>query len=85
MVHGWVEGALDSAWRAVAELAPFLGEDFFGRFAQDWPVRAEWLSLEQLAGLPEDHVPKHRAELLKNGLLYKHIFLSEQESGKMAT
>jgi hypothetical protein len=80
MVHAWVEGALDSAWHAVAEFLPSIGnDDLFRQFAQDWPIRAEWLSLDQVGDIPETGVPADKADLLKNGLLYKHILLTEQE------
>lgn len=46
--HAWVEGALDSAWRAVAELLWAGGEskeakELQEKFVKNWGVNQEWI------------------------------------------
>lgn len=43
--HAWVEGALDSAWRAVAELLLYPGfKGYQQKFYKNWGYNLEWVS-----------------------------------------
>ncbi|KAK2462137.1 hypothetical protein APHAL10511_005835 [Amanita phalloides] len=43
--HNWVEGALDSAWRAVAEMLSLVpdGEEYMTEFYSQWGYNPEWI------------------------------------------
>ncbi|KAH7332676.1 flavin-containing amine oxidoreductase-domain containing protein [Rhizoctonia solani] len=42
--HAWVEGALDSAWRAVSELLVFPGyQQYKEKFYKNWGINEEWI------------------------------------------
>lgn len=54
MRHGWVEGALDSAWRAVAGILCQPGfTSYQEKFYRNWGVNAEWFTDETLQGINE--------------------------------
>jgi len=62
--HAWVEGALDSAWRAVYEMLYFFPDEYRKKFIKNWGVNEEWIERSE-AG---EKVP--RAE---HDLLFKHL------------
>ncbi|KAK2462140.1 hypothetical protein APHAL10511_005838 [Amanita phalloides] len=57
--HAWVEGALDSVWRAVAEMLPFLpgAEKHLTEFYKQWGYNPEWILAQ-----PGSSVPNTREE-----------------------
>ena len=61
--HAWVEGALDSAWRAVFEilLVEPAWQRLIGKFFRNWGYNGEWWrSASQLGGkegMPRPRVP----------------------------
>ncbi|KAH7922347.1 amine oxidase [Leucogyrophana mollusca] len=64
--HAWVEGALDSAWRAVHEMLLFPAfEKYREKFYQNWGMNPEWLksSHRYSRGIPK----------VSDSLLYEHI------------
>jgi hypothetical protein len=66
--HGWVEGALDSAWRAVAELLTQPGfTSYQEKFFENWGVNAEWFTDEVLNSA--DGMDK----VMKGNLLFRHL------------
>ncbi|KAG9124881.1 hypothetical protein FRC07_009897 [Ceratobasidium sp. 392] len=73
--HAWVEGALDSAWRAVHEMLWFPGfEDYRAKFYANWGSNPEWVKSSSVARAPRSapipgkpsafpSVPRNKAEL----------------------
>ncbi|EUC58754.1 L-amino acid oxidase, partial [Rhizoctonia solani AG-3 Rhs1AP] len=74
--HAWVEGALDSAWRAVAELLTVPGSpwaDRLKKFYDNWGVNPEWVKETDEHGLP---VLKDGEIDRQNDLILKHMMLT---------
>ncbi|KAF9466955.1 hypothetical protein BDZ94DRAFT_1305819 [Collybia nuda] len=70
--HAWVEGALDSAWRAVREmllLGPSEWRDLVPKFEQNWGKNPEWNAKGGLKG----------SSGLDNDLILKNIILTHPE------
>jgi len=60
--HAWVEGALDSAWRAVAEMLILYGspeeqKELQQKFRNNWGMNSEWLVPPSAAKVPETAPP----------------------------
>ena len=76
--HAWVEGALDSAWRAVAEML-FKDTEFTDdqrqAFTDHWGENPEWVI--QTETLVDDE-PKHRGPAQSPPLAGSHIFKKKQ-------
>ncbi|KAF8630481.1 hypothetical protein AX15_002897 [Amanita polypyramis BW_CC] len=64
--HAWVEGALDSAWRAVAEMltSPEFTRQERRKFLRNWGRNPEWIPAGIAANLPSRKIPP-RAPLSK--------------------
>jgi hypothetical protein len=76
--HAWVEGALDSAWRAVSELMFWPQfEKYREKFVKYWGVNPEWLHSR---GTPETNAT--RLFDLDHSLLYKHLAISNVVSNR---
>ncbi|KEP46404.1 L-amino acid oxidase [Rhizoctonia solani 123E] len=74
--HAWVEGALDSAWRAVSELLTDPRNpwgDRLEKFYKNWGVNPEWVSKTDKHGLP---VLKDGKIDRQDDLLLKHMVLT---------
>ncbi|KAG2336933.1 hypothetical protein BDR05DRAFT_80702 [Suillus weaverae] len=76
--HAWVEGALDSAWRAVDEMLIFPAfQSYRDKFFQNWGINPEWVK----------QVPTNRrgggsapgAPQPQNDLVWEHIVLTHPE------
>ncbi|KAK2462138.1 hypothetical protein APHAL10511_005836 [Amanita phalloides] len=52
--HSWVEGALDSAWRAVAEMLSLMpdGDEYMTKFYLKWGYNPEWILRQPKASIP---------------------------------
>ncbi|KAG1769110.1 hypothetical protein EV702DRAFT_1189117 [Suillus placidus] len=76
--HAWVEGALDSAWRAVDEMLIFPAfQSYRDRFFQNWGVNPEWLKqtpTNRRGGEPAPGAPQPQ-----NDLVWEHIVLTHPE------
>ena len=78
MRHAWVEGALDSAWRAVYEilsLDPNL-QHLLSKFFNNWGTNPEWTPIVKKAGGELD-----TEKMLKRSLLLEHMMLAELDTG----
>ena len=72
--HAWVEGALDSAWRAVSEMLMFPGfEGYRDKFYANWGMNPEWLksSSKYKEG---DGTPG-----VDDNLLFEHVALTHSD------
>ena len=69
--HAWVEGALDSAWRAVREMLYFPGftDDQRKKFYKNWGENEEWIDRTE-AGEKDDLLLKHLAH--RKPELFRH-------------
>ncbi|KAG8696192.1 hypothetical protein FRC11_000909 [Ceratobasidium sp. 423] len=81
--HAWVEGALDSAWRAVSELLVFPGyQQYKAKFYKNWGLNAEWIdtpaSHENKTGIT---LPIFRAgkPQMSQDLLLRHMAATSPE------
>jgi Flavin containing amine oxidoreductase len=76
--HAWVVGALDSAWRAVAEmlLRPEFAK-YRKKFLENWGSNPEWIksikSERDKEGIPEGATVFDR----DHSLLYEHLVLTQ--------
>jgi hypothetical protein len=63
--HAWVEGALDSAWRAVREMLYFPGFTDKQRqtFFDHWGVNYEWIDPSGAGETVDDLLFKHLAHM----------------------
>ncbi|KAG1849194.1 hypothetical protein F4604DRAFT_1907473 [Suillus subluteus] len=85
--HAWVEGALDSAWRAVHEMLVFPAfESYRDKFFEHWGVNPEWVTQGALkaptnrrGGEPEGPEPPARAPQPRDDLVWEHIVLTHPE------
>jgi hypothetical protein len=85
--HAWVEGALDSAWRAVSEMLVFPGyQQYKGAFYKNWGVNAEWLNTAPPAPRGPDGDAPTTLPVFKGGqpqidedLLLRHMMLTRPE------
>ncbi|KAJ7786179.1 hypothetical protein B0H16DRAFT_1295633 [Mycena metata] len=88
--HAWVEGALDSAWRAVAELLVCSGADIatLQKFTDNWGVNLEWVKSSALTrtaptksfpatGLPILVNPRDTLFSIGSSLLVHHLAAAE--------
>ncbi|KAI6141914.1 hypothetical protein BKA82DRAFT_1003011 [Pisolithus tinctorius] len=74
--HGWVVGALDSAWRAVYEyLSVTKQKDKMKRFTDMWGKNVEWTSPPVQPQYDESGQP------LPSDLLYEHVGLIDKAIG----
>jgi len=87
--HAWVEGALDSAWRAVHEMLVFPAfESYRDKFFENWGVNPEWIKRSNLRAptnrrggepdMPPAPTPP-RAPQSQDNLVWEHIFLTHPE------
>ncbi|KAG1817556.1 uncharacterized protein BJ212DRAFT_1299104 [Suillus subaureus] len=78
--HAWVEGALDSAWRAIHEMLNFpTFKSYRDRFFKNWGVNPEWITQGALKA-PTNHrggelEPPACAPKLQDDLVWEHIML----------
>ncbi|KAK2462139.1 hypothetical protein APHAL10511_005837 [Amanita phalloides] len=68
--HAWVEGALDSAWRAVAEMLSLMpdGDEYLAQFYSKWGYNPEWILRRPKVSIPD--VPRTAGPLLEDSDLY---------------
>ncbi|KIK68736.1 hypothetical protein GYMLUDRAFT_256401 [Collybiopsis luxurians FD-317 M1] len=86
--HAWVEGALDSAWRAVYELLLEPGfQPYQAKFFQNWGLNAEWFNAPIPDGKPTTGAPRGPGEpdqgpdldkILKSSLLIPLILAANE-------
>jgi len=81
--HAWVEGALDSAWRAVSEM--LINDEFSDetrqKFTDNWGANPEWIK-STTEKVPVDHgrlykLPASAIFSATDSLLYEHIALTQ--------
>ncbi|TDL14703.1 amine oxidase [Rickenella mellea] len=71
--HAWVEGALDSAWRAVAEMLLFPAfNKYQEKFYKDWGMNPEWLKSSNTYN--KGKIPK-----VEDSLLLAHMAVTRPE------
>ena len=74
MRHAWVEGALDSAWKAVHEMLLFPAfEKYQEKFFQNWGMNPEWEKASKMRRAPGG-TPSPQ-----NNLILEHLALTNPE------
>ncbi|KAH7912672.1 hypothetical protein BJ138DRAFT_750069 [Hygrophoropsis aurantiaca] len=72
--HAWVEGALDSAWRAVCEMLLTASyAKYRAKFYENWGLNSEWIQTF------DDKKDKEERQLSPVNLLYKHIAIVQPD------
>lgn len=77
--HAWVEGALDSAWHAVAEMLTLSFPAYREKFYKNWGTNPEWkLKVSGIIPQPPDRIPGVEEDLVLQHLRYTHPEYFEQ-------
>jgi hypothetical protein len=75
--HAWVEGALDSAWRAVAEMLTFPGfTQYQEAFYANWGTNLDWITT---SSYQQGQVPKPEESLMLQhiAVMFPQLFESD--------
>jgi monoamine oxidase len=75
--HAWVEGALDSAWRAVHEMLCFPAfQSYRTKFFENWGVNPEWVTQSAFKAPPDRRGGEPEPQ---DDLVWEHIVLTHPE------